>query len=191
MKKVARVLYSTLALLIALLSLSTRIGAENAVENFNFRPSLKTLIFKRGFSQRRLKGNPGAGPSLFQPGPNLAADNYNKIMEQNQKSRREGDEKRNQEQEAKRRVEQNRKEQEFKNQKHREQQDKAFAAAKRSAWKQEMYATNGFRRRLTEEKDNDKTESVMVPKSRLRANDYYHKVMEQNEKSSLKYDEKR
>ena len=82
--------------------------------------------------------------------------NYQQIMEQNAKSRREGDQKKYKEQEAKKRVEVNRKENEFKNRKHREQQDKAFAAAKRSAWKQEMYATNGWRR-LSEEEDNDET----------------------------------
>ena len=139
-----KILYSTLALSIAVLSLSTRTRAENVAEDFRFGRSLQSLIFKHHISQRRLKGHPGAGPSLPQPGPNIAERNYYRIMEQNAKSSREGDEKRNKEQEAKRRVEQNRKEQEAKQQKWREQNDKAFAAAKRSAWKQEMYRTNGW-----------------------------------------------
>ena len=158
MKFFARVLYSSFALSIALLSLSTRTRAENVSENISFGRSLQSLIFKRSMSKRRLKGNPGAGPSLPQAGPNLAAMNYNKIMEEGAKSRRDYAVQVAKEQEAKRRVEQNRKENEMKNRKHREQQDKAFAAAKRSAWKQEMYATNGWRR-LTEEQDTDETES--------------------------------
>ena len=94
--------------------------------------------------KKKKKRSPSGGGSYgLPPGPNLAAQNYHKAREENEKQRREGDQKRHKQLEAQAKAREVMRQKLLENKRRDEQNAKWYAASKNSLAKQAYYATHG------------------------------------------------